>query len=180
VASSTDVWAAGSQQTNTARLPLVEHWNGSSWKVQKVPDPAVGGGQVFLNAISAWSSTDVWAAGSESTESSRFGILYHWNGVSWTQVTPPNPNTGVRFSALARGGAGKPWVSGGLNYIADPVIVDHWNGAKWHTDAPPLLKSQLGTVNGLVIDHRGHVAFAVGQIQNQFGVQENLIDVWHG
>jgi hypothetical protein len=179
VASSTDVWAAGSQLTNTARLPLVEHWNGATWKVQKVPD-AAGGGDVFLDAISAGSSTDVWAVGSEDTGNSDFGILYHWNGISWTQVTPPSPNTGVQFSALARGGAGKPWAAGGLNYVGDPVIVDHWNGATWHTDTSPLLKSQPGTVNGLVIDHGGHAAFAVGQIQNQFGVPENLIDVWHG
>ncbi len=48
-----DVWAAGSDLNGT----LIEHWNGTSWRV--MPDPGPG----TLLDIEALSPTDVWVVG---------------------------------------------------------------------------------------------------------------------
>src|ERR1700737_482830 len=59
--SANDVWAVGvNQQTATSTvLPLIEHWDGSTWSL--VPAPTVTRG--ILIAVSAVSSQDVWAVG---------------------------------------------------------------------------------------------------------------------
>src|SRR5262245_4591058 len=61
--SACNVWAVGSYRavaTGTL-LSLAEHWNGTAWKV--VPTPNPGTSLNRLNAVSAFSASDVWALG---------------------------------------------------------------------------------------------------------------------
>jgi hypothetical protein len=78
--------AVGGQGT-----PLAETWNGSSWTGVAVPLPAnSNGGQLF--GVSCLSSTDCTAIGyhNESTGPD-VTLAEHWDGVSWTIDTSPNP-----------------------------------------------------------------------------------------
>ncbi len=60
--SANDVWAVGSYGSSTAfDLALTEHWNGKQWSVVTSPSPGTNSTQ--LVAVSALSSTDVWAVG---------------------------------------------------------------------------------------------------------------------
>lgn len=60
--SANDVWAVGSYGSSTAfDLSLSEHWNGKQWSVVASPSPGTNSTQ--LVAVSALSSTDVWAVG---------------------------------------------------------------------------------------------------------------------
>ena len=52
-----NVWAAGLQ---LGRSTVIEHWNGTSWKVVASPNT---GTATALNSISAISPSDIWAAG---------------------------------------------------------------------------------------------------------------------
>jgi hypothetical protein len=59
-------------------LPLVEHWDGTSWSRVSSPDPNPKIGY-NLRAIAAISASDIWAAGTVGIED--------WNGTSWSLVS---------------------------------------------------------------------------------------------
>jgi hypothetical protein len=48
VVSPRNVWAVGDYNTGRAYLTLIEHWNGSSWKIVSSPSP---GGYNLLSSV---------------------------------------------------------------------------------------------------------------------------------
>ena len=75
-----DAWAVGVGGT---RRSLAEHWNGHAWRVVSVRSP-VHSTANFLLAVSASSSTDVWAAGQDGYGRAARGLVEHWNGHAWS------------------------------------------------------------------------------------------------
>jgi hypothetical protein len=140
--SSRDVWAVGSQAGTRNQVPvtvpLIEHWNGTSWSIVPVPRAAVG----VLESASATSASDVWAvgAGQQSGEST---VALHFDGSSWKLVTvptPPNTSGGLfGVKALSTTGAwavGESFPNGGGS---GKILTDHWNGTRWKVvNAPPV------------------------------------------
>jgi hypothetical protein len=56
--SGSDVWAVGDFLSSQLQdRTLIEHWNGTRWRV--VPSPNVGTGFNSLNGVAAFASTDV-------------------------------------------------------------------------------------------------------------------------
>jgi hypothetical protein len=99
--ASNDVWAVGFYvaEGNEGRpqKTLVEHWDGTGWKV--VASPNVGGNDSQtmsneLRGVIAVSANDVWAFG----DTDAFGperisnLVMHWDGTSWSIVSVPQPN----------------------------------------------------------------------------------------
>jgi hypothetical protein len=91
--SDTNVWAVGSYydpSSNTSRN-LVEHWDGSIWRVANVPSAA--GLNSALSSVSALSHTNVWMVGSTYDPNGPIinfkSLVLHWDGIHW--VTVPNP-----------------------------------------------------------------------------------------
>jgi hypothetical protein len=85
--SSQDVWAVGTSKAfgrRTPTLPLIEHWNGSTWSI--VPSPATGTFAAFLSGVTALSSNDAWAVGGTFTGSP---VVEHWDGIQWSLVSVP-------------------------------------------------------------------------------------------
>lgn len=104
--SPKNAWAVGygidgfTADPVTLTLPVVEHWNGKVWTVQKSPTT---GGDLQTNRLSgvaAISSTDAWAVGPPINGST----IQHWNGSAWTlQPSPGGPNdTGWLLGAAAK------------------------------------------------------------------------------
>jgi hypothetical protein len=157
--ASTDLWFAGEEQVDPAAPDLdpsgyVVHWDGSSWgppEVVSTYDTPVGGifgssaGDVHAAGWSvalgwsdgAWSTqnlqgqfdttwesgpSDVWAAGLG-------GVMAHWDGAAWTQITPPPRPMGV-YSAAAiwADTPSDAWAAG--NGPVDAQLA-HWNGSTW-------------------------------------------------
>jgi hypothetical protein len=58
--SSRDVWAVGQYFVGANTNTLIEHWNGTAWKVVSSPSP---GSVNSLNAIYAASASNIWAVG---------------------------------------------------------------------------------------------------------------------
>jgi hypothetical protein len=153
--SSTDVWAVGAALDagqQGASLPLIEHWDGSSW--QRVSAPVVGvGGELF--GVVALSSTDVWTVGgstlakigtSEITANPTQTLIEHWDGSSWTVIASPNVGPASVFSANQLSGiaALSPtdiWAVGRFT-LPDgqgrqlPLAM-HWDGNTWTTQPTP-------------------------------------------
>ncbi len=132
---------SASAGSRTLRMvPLVEHWDGSSWtQVQVAP---AGAQLVQLNAVVAPSPTDVWA----------FGYTHyaqHWDGTSWTRVALPVPKgaQSPEFNGAAAISPNDIWAVGdaelhGSTY-ASHAIVDHWNGHRWRVVSEPAVGSLL-------------------------------------
>jgi hypothetical protein len=71
-------WAVGS----IGSRPLIEHWDGTSWKV--VPGPGSPRLQT-LAGVAASSAKDAWAVGlGTGPGNSSLGLIRHWNGTAWS------------------------------------------------------------------------------------------------
>lgn len=104
-----DAWAVGGPAPRGGRAqPVVEHWNGTHWRIAAVP--AAG---AALRAVAAIARNDVWAVGGD--------LLEHWNGVGWHRFSAPAV-TGL--SAVSATGRDDVWA------VGSNVIV-HWDGARW-------------------------------------------------
>lgn len=124
--SATDVWAVGESRTNTATsVPgVVGHWDGTSWKVTKLPQAA--GGSTKLNSVQVNSATDIWAAGQTCTDTAGTNCrpyVVKYDGANWKEVATPTGLTGSLTKVVARG-SGDVWVVGGTTAL-------HWNGTGW-------------------------------------------------
>jgi len=99
-------YTTGSGDAVTAHS-LIEHFDGTGWRVTAVPSVAVGSGRVAqasdeLRAVAGRSADDVYAVGSD-------GVLVHWDGTRWTRSSTRLP--GSLFSMAGRPG-GDIWAVG--------------------------------------------------------------------
>jgi hypothetical protein len=113
---------------------LVEHWDGAKWSV--VVSPAFNGAGT-LNAISADSSSDVWAVGAISNGTP---LALHFNGQAWSQVTVAVPvSTGSSFPSIFHGVTAisptNVWAVGTSRSNKYPfpttALIEHFNGKSW-------------------------------------------------
>ena len=75
----------GSRDVTVSGNPegLIEHWNGSSWTVQK--SAQVSGAVLSLNGVAATSATNAWAVGVDTATGTDLGqtFIERWNGTAW-------------------------------------------------------------------------------------------------
>lgn len=158
--SADDVWAVGYYTTGDDSRPLVEHWNGSRWRMAKSPSPS----GASLAAVAGAAASDVWAAGRAAGQP----LLEHWDGQRWSIVDFPSaPGTTPR-SGGGGGGAVRQQGSGELTSLsvvaADDVwaagetidarhsrtLVAHWDGAAWTVvPSPTPGQQQLAHLSGI-------------------------------
>src|SRR6478735_4188639 len=91
-ASATDGWAVGDVTVDGVSSTLIQRWNGVAW--QQVDSPNPGGSHgTTLTAVTALAADDAWAVGSfGAVASGKRSLILHWDGVSWTKVSSPNPS----------------------------------------------------------------------------------------
>jgi Phosphoesterase family len=84
--SDSDVWAVGGTQDDADLWhTLAIHWNGSAWSVVPTPDPGTTGN--LLYAVTAVSSTSVYAVGQQAdTGFPGKALIQHWDGTDWDIV----------------------------------------------------------------------------------------------
>lgn len=103
VLSPTDVWAVGDRGEEGATGSLIEHWNGTEWKI--VPSPNPGTDFTELSSVAAVAPDDVYAVGTYSTSGVAHGLVVHWDGASWTQLRvgerPGSGNTTLKGVTVA-------------------------------------------------------------------------------
>ena len=126
-------------------LPVVTHWNGSSWTRTTValPSGAIAG---ELVAVSGSSSNDVFAMGDAISKGGLVSLLVeHWSGSAWTRVTIPSadkPNS-EPVDVLSVG-PGDIWMEG---YATSGGAIRFWHyDGTWKLEAtPPGLGPLAGT-----------------------------------
>jgi hypothetical protein len=132
--SRTDAWAVGYYvPTNGPTATLVEHWNGTAWKLVAFPNPGRDGKDrpsSELSGVSALSPDDVWVCGFYPVPGGQLRtLLAHWNGTRWQQIATP---ASVKITNLLNGiSAPAPddiWSVGGtttIKGVQQPIALHH-------------------------------------------------------
>ena len=174
--SPKNAWAVGDVYDASTNIdqPLVEHWNGTSWKVVSTPSIANAG----LAGITAISASDMWAVGTTVINGGTNSqpLTEHWNGTKWSIVSGPTPFSSLLFSVSALS-TSNVWTVGVFNNSSggSSTLVEHWNGTKWATVTSPNPKS-FSSLNGAVAVSANHV-WAVGDtVIGTGGIGNTLIE----
>jgi hypothetical protein len=123
------------------RTPLIEHWNGRKWEIQK--GPSVGGG--VLRGVSCVSGTDCHAVGSKPAKDP---LAETWNGHEW-KLTPtvklhsPAPPQLNAVTCLASGpceAVGSPDATA----VHDAPLAEGWSGTSWRRQTTSNLPEAVG------------------------------------
>lgn len=93
--SPRDVWAVGFSYTGTRDVTLVEHWNGTAWKI--VTSPNVGTHHNELRSVTAQGASNVTAVGYYYGTTDH-ALAEHWNGRAW--AVTPTANVGSHHNEL--------------------------------------------------------------------------------
>src|SRR6266568_2398864 len=164
--STNDVWAVG--LSGSGGPPLIEHWNGTSWSVARVPKQ-VG----ILTAVTAVSASDVWAVGYFRNASNVLQTLIeHWNGHKWSVVSSPNAGTqNNQLAGVTAVSATDIWAVGNFEpavNVAVQTLTEHWNGTAWSVVSSPGVGSGFNTLQAAAAVSTNEV-WAVGQSSTASG-----------
>jgi len=100
--SSMDVWAAGAS--------VIERFDGSSWSALSTSPVTISGTSRHIHGRA---SNDVWIV---SSGKSADGGVYHWNGTTWSDVTP-QPKADYGYAAVWESPAGDVFVGSVLGDV---------------------------------------------------------------
>jgi hypothetical protein len=136
--SPSSAWAVGAYKSKGRTIPLIERWNGHTWKSQASPEPSPQG--VALYGVTALSTTTAWAVGyvlgSSPTEA--LSLAERWTGHGWhiqPTVSPGDENALVGVTALT---GTQAWAAGGYTFGSNlGTLVEHWDGASWQEPSTP-------------------------------------------
>jgi hypothetical protein len=160
-AGDSDVWAVGANiDPQTLRwVPLIEHWDGTSWSV--VPTPALPEGTNLLNGVAVAASNDVWAVGQLFIGSLGSSLIEHWDGTSWSVVASPNvPRVSNYLRSVTIVSPDDIWAVGYTVGNGTTPLTMHWDGSSWRIVATPAVDDQLSAT--VAIASNDVWAFGVG------------------
>ena len=89
--------------TNAAgkHVTLAERWNGTSWKIQSMPNPA-GAKQTFVERVSCTAANACTAVGDYTNAAGTdLTLAERWNGTSWKIQSTPNPAGQGRLNGVS-------------------------------------------------------------------------------
>jgi hypothetical protein len=115
--SPTDVWAVGYSEGGTVGAtdaPLIEHFDGQSWKIVPSVYPAPSPFNV-LYGIAALSPTNIWAVGYANENSqgkNGQALIEHWDGTRWTLVSSPSAGNATLLYSVAAVSSTNIWAVG--------------------------------------------------------------------
>lgn len=174
-AAPTSAWAVGDAQPNleSGISPVIEHWNGRTWRRQ--PSPAAAAGST-LTGVTVLSRVNAWAVGFRPGLAVRT-IILHWNGDRWQLVPSPSPGKSLLFGVAASSPA-SIWAVGDTQASTRTrALTEHWDGHTWEvvpSRSPGTLENLLAGVAAL----SSSSAWAVGFTSDK--TRQTLIEHWNG
>jgi hypothetical protein len=128
--------------------PLIEHWNGKAWKIQKTPNPPTHSTAIDLSSLAATSSTNAWAVGRSvyrnGTAEIWKPVIEQWDGKVGTLQASSNPggSSSSGLSGVAATSSRNAWAVGSYGYpdgtlVIEKTLIEHWNGRAWKVQASP-------------------------------------------
>lgn len=106
-------------------IPLVEHWNGVTWSIERTPIPPLSEGGGGLSGVSCTSSSACIAVGSFGSEEDP--LAERWDGSSWSLQRPPDPDDAWDFDGVSCASSTDCVAVGG----GEEPIAERWNGRWW-------------------------------------------------
>jgi hypothetical protein len=159
-----DVWAVGVRQSEDGVFgTLIEHFDGTAWRVVESPNPGSSGNQLY--GVAADSAHDVYAVGQRDGQSSDTPLVLHWDGKEWSTVaTPATP--AISGAALLQGVSvrgGQVWAVGqsdDAQHQAKRFVLHLDHGGAWTAETPSGLGAAFSDVTGVTATEDG--AWLVG------------------
>lgn len=173
--SANDVWATGTAQYYPSPTdPILEHWNGSTWKMASPPASATGNGFGAMTIVPG--TPEVWVL-------SGGGFTELWNGSAWQQIPTANVNT-PSLSSIVALSTTNAWLVG--NYYQSPqmpnaALIEHWNGTTWSQVTAAYPKGSQHTFLNAITALSATNIWAVGSYDN--GITSpgyTLVEHWNG
>lgn len=179
--SPTDVWAVGYYCCGANGLiTLTEHWDGTAWTI--IPSPNRSMNNNYLQAVSALSSNDVWAAGYDDSVGRRT-LLEHYTFSDTCLTSTPSPSpspSSVPFSTQTYTAAPTPISTVTPTVTTTPtpqmLLVGHvnWESRPAHPHElqrlPITLTLRSGTTEvnypAQLTDQYGYFTVALGGLPN--------------
>lgn len=162
---------------------LAERWNGTSWSIEAVPNPAGAASSTFAG-VSCTTATSCIAVGSFSNSAGQtLPLAESWNGTSWSVQDAPNSAVAVngQFSAVSCTAAnacvavGTFAVSSGL----PRTLAESWNGSRWVVQGIPTPAGQALAISGVSCSS-AIACVAVGNYVDSSGTPLTLVYTWNG
>jgi hypothetical protein len=158
--SATSAWAVGFRLTlGGVRRTLVEHFNGTAWKI--VSSPNRSGDDTFF-AVGGVSDSDLWAVGTvQPPTGTRRNLTAHWNGLAWSLVTAPSiKNAQNSLDAVTAVAANDVYAAGGEN----AAQVLHWDGIAWARATVP--KPVSGAILNSIVAVTPTLLWTAGHVES--------------
>ena len=125
---------------------LAEQWNGTGWKIQRVP--AVPGGIVYLDGVSCTGTSACMAVGVQSQSSGGdIPIAEHRRGGKWSTLAPPAPTTDSHLVSVWCTHASYCTAVGVYATSRFYTLAERWNGQAWAVQKTPETGSELTSVD---------------------------------
>jgi hypothetical protein len=129
--SRSDVWAVGDSgviDVPDSQKTLIEHFNGTAWRI--VPSPSPGSIDALSGVTTSNASNNVWAVGGDVRPGTSVGrtLTLNWNGTAWKVVASPNTGSTDGVGAVATNpGAAIVWAVGesGPPGSFNPLALQH-------------------------------------------------------
>lgn len=140
--SERDVWAVGSfsdphpPSGYYVDKTLIEHWNGTIWKVVPSPNSSDSLWSNTLRAVAVNTATDAMAVGNarnpfpDKYAGQDTVLILHWDGQQWANISPPALG-GTLLSIAYVPHSHEAWAVGTIGSLL------HWDGTTWHTMPGP-------------------------------------------
>src|SRR5712691_7366800 len=173
-----DAWAVGQSSAPRGKTTrtVIEHWNGTAWKLRSSPNVAIHN---FLADVAAVSAGRAWAVGySYGTPAHRDSgppgpLIERWNGAAWKVVA--GPNVEADLAGVAATSATNAWAVG---FSSGRTLIEHWNGSTWKLQPSP----NVGAGPNQLVDVAATSAtnaWAVG-FRDTSSAARPLIEHWNG
>ena len=143
--------AVGFSTTASGQVAMAERWNGRTWRLQLLPEPASS----ELYGVSCPTAQICTAVGDYRGASGTRPFAERWDGGSWQIQTVPLPHgsSGGLLNAVSCTSP-RACTATGANFDTPPTLAERWNGSRWRVQSTPYpadsdLSRRLVTLNSV-------------------------------
>jgi hypothetical protein len=170
-ADANDIWCGTTSN-------YLSHWNGTSWNQEYLPS------YNYFQDMWGLANDDIYAVGQSGT--TYLATIWHYNGTSWSDVTPPGLTNSVFYSVWG-------FASNNVYVVGDAGTIRRWNGSSWGTmnttGLPPsdglrAIRGRSGTdIYAATYDkvyHFNGTSWTDTDIQSSLQIYPYIQDMWIG
>jgi hypothetical protein len=169
-------WSASQQGPSRT---LAEVWNGASWRILAVPDPA-GSAASSLTSVSCTSATRCMAVGDHGTAT----FAEAWNGASWQILTTPAlASSSLTSVSCTSAGCMAVGYAAAVNWLQGQLpVAEHWNGGSWQIlPTPDPDPGQINSFRSVSCSSASRCMAVGGSEVNQgAGPLPSFAEAWNG